>query len=39
MSDLTGRTTIVVGASWGLGRGIARAIAEAGAAPVWCVDP
>jgi len=31
MSDLTGRTTIVIGASWGLGRGIARAFAEAGA--------
>jgi NAD(P)-dependent dehydrogenase (short-subunit alcohol dehydrogenase family) len=28
MSDLTGRTTIVVGASRGLGRGIARTFAE-----------
>lgn len=34
MSDLTGRTTVVVGASRGLGRGIARAFAEAGAAVV-----
>jgi NAD(P)-dependent dehydrogenase (short-subunit alcohol dehydrogenase family) len=31
---LTGRTTVVVGASRGLGRGIARAFAEAGAAVV-----
>jgi 3-oxoacyl-[acyl-carrier protein] reductase len=31
MSDLSGRTTIVVGASRGLGRGIATAFAEAGA--------
>lgn len=31
MEDLTGRTTIVVGASRGLGRGIATAFAEAGA--------
>ena len=31
MSDLSGRTTVVVGASRGLGRGIARAFAEAGA--------
>jgi NAD(P)-dependent dehydrogenase (short-subunit alcohol dehydrogenase family) len=31
MRDLSGRTTIVVGASRGLGRGIARAFAEAGA--------
>jgi 3-oxoacyl-[acyl-carrier protein] reductase len=31
MSDLSGRTTVVVGASWGLGHGIARAFAEAGA--------
>jgi NAD(P)-dependent dehydrogenase (short-subunit alcohol dehydrogenase family) len=31
MSDLSGRTTAVVGASRGLGRGIARAFAEAGA--------
>lgn len=30
MSDLSGRTTIVVGASRGLGRGIAHAFAEAG---------
>ncbi len=30
MSDLSGRTTVVVGASRGLGRGIARAFAEAG---------
>lgn len=30
MSDLSGRTTIVVGASRGLGRGIATAFAEAG---------
>jgi NAD(P)-dependent dehydrogenase (short-subunit alcohol dehydrogenase family) len=34
MSDLTGRTTVVVGASRGLGRGIARAFAAAGAAVV-----
>jgi 3-oxoacyl-[acyl-carrier protein] reductase len=32
--DLSGRTTVVVGASRGLGRGIARAFAEAGAAVV-----
>jgi len=31
MSDLSGRTTVVVGASRGLGRGIARAFAESGA--------
>ncbi len=31
MRDLTGRTTVVVGASRGLGRGIAGAFAEAGA--------
>ena len=31
MSDLSSRTTVVVGASRGLGRGIARAFAEAGA--------
>ncbi len=31
MGDLSGRTTVVVGASRGLGRGIARAFAEAGA--------
>lgn len=31
MSDLSGRTTIVVGASRGLGHGVASAIAEAGA--------
>ncbi len=36
MSDLPGRTTIVVGASRGLGRGIATAFAEAGA-PVIAV--
>ena len=30
-SDLSGRTTVVVGASRGLGRGIAHAFAEAGA--------
>jgi NAD(P)-dependent dehydrogenase (short-subunit alcohol dehydrogenase family) len=36
MSDLSDRTTIVVGASRGLGRGIARAFAEAGA-PVVAV--
>ena len=36
MSDLSGRTTIVVGASRGLGRGIALAFAEAGA-PVVAV--
>ena len=35
-SDLSGRTTVVVGASRGLGRGIARAFAEAGA-PVVAV--
>lgn len=34
MSDLSDRTTVVVGASRGLGRGIARAFAEAGAAVV-----
>ena len=33
-SDLAGRTTVVAGASRGLGRGIARALAEAGAAVV-----
>src|ERR1039458_3351016 len=36
MSDMTGKTTIVVGASRGLGRGIAAAFAEAGA-PVVAV--
>jgi NAD(P)-dependent dehydrogenase (short-subunit alcohol dehydrogenase family) len=36
MSDLSSRTTVVVGASRGLGRGIARAFAEAGA-PVVAV--
>jgi NAD(P)-dependent dehydrogenase (short-subunit alcohol dehydrogenase family) len=36
MSDLSGRTTVVVGASRGLGRGIARAFGEAGA-PVVAV--
>ena len=36
MSDLTGKTTIVVGASRGLGRGIAATFAEAGA-PVVAV--
>lgn len=36
MSDLSGRTAMVVGASRGLGRGIARAFAEAGA-PVVAV--
>src|SRR5258708_36647698 len=36
MNDLSGRTTVVVGASRGLGRGIARAFAEAGA-PVVAV--
>jgi NAD(P)-dependent dehydrogenase (short-subunit alcohol dehydrogenase family) len=36
MADLTGKTTIVVGASRGLGRGIATAFAEAGA-PVVAV--
>ena len=36
MSSLAGRTTLVVGASRGLGRGIARAFAEAGA-PVIAV--
>jgi NAD(P)-dependent dehydrogenase (short-subunit alcohol dehydrogenase family) len=36
MSDLLGGTTVVVGASRGLGRGIARAFAEAGA-PVVAV--
>ena len=34
MSDLSGKTTVVVGASRGLGRGIARAFAEAGAAVI-----
>jgi NAD(P)-dependent dehydrogenase (short-subunit alcohol dehydrogenase family) len=37
MSDLSGTTTIVVGASRGLGRGIATALAEAGA-PVVAVS-
>src|SRR6266699_3615921 len=37
MSDLSGRTTVVVGASRGLGRGIATAFAEAGA-PVVAVS-
>lgn len=37
MSDLSGRTTIVVGASRGLGRGIAGAFAQAGA-PVVAVS-
>jgi 3-oxoacyl-[acyl-carrier protein] reductase len=37
MSDLSGRTTIVVGASRGLGRGIATALAEAGT-PVVAVS-
>src|SRR5262245_32360207 len=36
MSALTGKTTIVVGASRGLGRGVATAFAEAGA-PVIAV--
>src|SRR5215207_8053114 len=36
MRDLSGRTTVVVGASRGLGRGIAHAFAEAGA-PVVAV--
>ncbi len=34
MRDLAGRTTVVVGASRGLGRGIARAMADAGATAV-----
>ena len=34
MSDMSDRTTVVVGASRGLGRGIARAFAEAGASVV-----
>jgi NAD(P)-dependent dehydrogenase (short-subunit alcohol dehydrogenase family) len=37
MSDLSAKTTIVVGASRGLGRGIATALAEAGA-PVVAVS-
>ena len=37
MSDMSGKTTIVVGASRGLGRGIATAFAEAGA-PVVAVS-
>src|SRR5215217_6063261 len=37
MSDLSGRTTVVVGASRGLGRGIATAFAKAGA-PVVAVS-
>jgi 3-oxoacyl-[acyl-carrier protein] reductase len=37
MTDLSGRTTIVVGASRGLGRGVATAFAEAGA-PVVAVS-
>jgi 3-oxoacyl-[acyl-carrier protein] reductase len=36
MSDMSGKTTIVVGASRGLGRGIAAIFAEAGA-PVVAV--
>jgi NAD(P)-dependent dehydrogenase (short-subunit alcohol dehydrogenase family) len=36
MSDLSGRTMVVVGPSWRLGRGIAGAFAEAGA-PVVAV--
>jgi NAD(P)-dependent dehydrogenase (short-subunit alcohol dehydrogenase family) len=36
MSDLSDKTTVIVGASRGLGRGIARAFAEAGA-PVVAV--
>jgi NAD(P)-dependent dehydrogenase (short-subunit alcohol dehydrogenase family) len=39
MSDLSGRTTVVVGASRGLGRGIARAFAEAGAPVVAVARP
>ena len=38
MSNFSGRTTVVVGASRGLGRGIACAFAEAGAAPVVALD-
>ena len=38
-SDLSGRTTVVVGASRGLGRGIARAFAEAGAPAVAMFRP
>ena len=38
MSDISDKTTIVVGASRGLGRGIATAFAEAGAAPVVAVS-
>ena len=38
MSDIADKTTIVVGASRGLGRGIATALAEAGAAPVVAVS-
>src|SRR5216683_2082785 len=34
MRDLSGRTTVVVGASRGLGRGIAAAFADAGASVV-----
>ena len=34
MTDLSGKTTVVVGASRGLGRGIATALAEAGASVV-----
>jgi 3-oxoacyl-[acyl-carrier protein] reductase len=37
MSDISGRTTVVVGASRGLGRAIALAFAEAGA-PVVAVS-
>lgn len=37
MSDLSGKTTIVIGASRGLGRGVAMAFAEAGA-PVVAVS-
>jgi NAD(P)-dependent dehydrogenase (short-subunit alcohol dehydrogenase family) len=46
MSDLSGKTTVVVGATRGLGRGIATALAEAGASVVAigrtaaaCTDP
>ena len=39
ISDLPGRTTVVAGASRSLGRGIARALAEAGALVVAVARP